>query len=65
MKLTVNGREHSSSAPCVAKLVTELDLEPRMVLIEHNGQALHRKEWETTRLDPGDKIEILRVVAGG
>ncbi len=46
-------------------LVAGLKLSPRMVLIEHNGRALHRREWTGVRLEHGDRLEVLRVVAGG
>lgn len=46
-------------------LVAELRLKPKMVLIEHNGRALLRHEWASVRLAHGDRLEILRVVAGG
>jgi thiamine biosynthesis protein ThiS len=35
------------------------------LLIEHNGLALHREEWNSRALREGDKIEFIRVVAGG
>jgi sulfur carrier protein len=46
-------------------LITDLKLTPRMVLVEHNGRALLRHEWPDLTLQHGDRIEILRVVAGG
>jgi sulfur carrier protein len=46
-------------------LVASLKLTPRMVLVERNGRALLRSEWATTSLEHGDRLEILRVVAGG
>ena len=46
-------------------LVEDLRLKPKMVLIEHNGRALLRHEWPTVQLSHGDRLEILRVVAGG
>lgn len=46
-------------------LVEGLQLKPKMVLIEYNGRALLRSEWTGVRLEHGDRLEILRVVAGG
>jgi thiamine biosynthesis protein ThiS len=34
-------------------------------LVEHNGRALLRSEWLATQVLAGDRLEILRVVAGG
>jgi len=46
-------------------LVRELNLIPATLLIEHNGLALHREEWNSHALRDGDKVEFIRVVAGG
>jgi sirohydrochlorin cobaltochelatase len=35
------------------------------LLVEHNGLALHRSEWSERVLQPGDRLEVLRVAAGG
>jgi thiamine biosynthesis protein ThiS len=33
--------------------------------VEHNGSALRRREWATQKLQENDRVEILRVAAGG
>jgi sulfur carrier protein len=40
-------------------------LPPQSILVEHNGLALHRHEWPEHILAEGDRIEFIRVVAGG
>lgn len=35
------------------------------VLVERNGEALFPREFESTLLADGDRVEIIRVVAGG
>ena len=45
-------------------LIAELGLPPQTALVEHNGQALFRADWDRVRLRDGDRLEILRVVAG-
>ncbi len=49
----------------LAALIESLGLPAQGVLIEHNGTALLRDEWPDVRLAEGDRLEILRVVAGG
>lgn len=49
----------------VNELVEELDLPAPLILVEHNGTALRRAEWTSTPVSDGDRIEILRVAAGG
>ena len=66
MTLHINGERRTfESLADLPNLVALLDLEPRMILIEHNGIALRRSEWATTPLKDGDRIEILQVAAGG
>ena len=61
----MNGESVESAAPTVSALVESLGLPPQTVLVEHNLRALLRSEWESTPLGEGDRIEILRVSAGG
>ena len=49
----------------IHEMVAELDLPAPMLLIEHNGVALQRGDWAATKLSDGDRLEILRVSAGG
>lgn len=66
--MTINLNGELRSVPPVSTidaLVRELNLVPATLLIEHNGLALHREEWNSRALREGDKIEFIRVVAGG
>lgn len=63
--ISLNGGSREVAAASVAALVEELGLHPATVLIELNGLALHRSEWEQARLKEKDQIEILKVAAGG
>jgi len=63
--LQLNGEEKQVAAASVADLLDELGLPPSLHLVEHNGSALLRGEWAEIRLREGDRIEILRVSAGG
>jgi thiamine biosynthesis protein ThiS len=66
MKILINGETRQfEESKTITGLVAELSLEPKMVLIEHNGTALHRSEWTACLLSEGDRIEILQVAAGG
>ena len=66
MTITLNGESRSvAPASTIDALVRELNLVPATLLIEHNGLALHRDEWNSRALCDGDKIELIRVVAGG
>lgn len=66
MKIAVNGESvDPRDAQTVAELIDRYQLPPQSILVEHNGLALHRHEWTERRLTEGDRIEFIRVVAGG
>jgi len=66
IRISLNGEATDShGAQTVDDLVRRFELPPEAVLIEHNGVALHRREWQQRALAEGDRIEIIRVVAGG
>jgi thiamine biosynthesis protein ThiS len=64
-KITINGQPRDTSAHDVAALVTELGFLKGGVLVEHNGTALRPDEWTEHALQTGDRIELLRLAAGG
>jgi thiamine biosynthesis protein ThiS len=61
-----NGREVQAQLPCTleAFLVTQ-KLLPRSVVVEHNGDAVAPSEFSARMLQTGDRLEIVRIVAGG
>ena len=65
MNLFLNGQREDVQAETIADLVSELGLVRETVLIEHNGTALLRSEWAHTPLSDDDRLEVLRVAAGG
>jgi len=64
-KITVNGQPRETAAPDIATLVAELGFANGTVLIEHNGIALRPAEWKEHTLHDGDRIELMRLAAGG
>jgi sulfur carrier protein len=49
----------------VAELIQELALPAPAILVEHNGLALRHEEWQARQLAEGDRVELVRIVAGG
>lgn len=45
--------------------LASLGFHPRSVVVEHNGEAVAPSEFPHRTLRPGDRIEIVRVAAGG
>lgn len=46
-------------------LLRQLGLGGKWVLVERNGEPVARKELADTRLGAGDRVELVRAVAGG
>src|SRR5437764_11148158 len=66
MKIAVNGESvDTREAKTVAELIERYQLPPQSILVEHNGLAVHRHEWPERPLAEGDRVEFIRVVAGG
>lgn len=66
MKIAVNGESvDAREAKTIAELIDRYQLPPQSILVEHNGLALHRHEWSERLLAEGDRVEFVRVVAGG
>jgi thiamine biosynthesis protein ThiS len=66
MKISLNGESiDTRGAQTIAELVERYQLPPQSILVEHNGLAVHRHEWTERPLAEGDRIEFIRVVAGG
>ena len=62
----VNGRELSVDLPSTLEMfLTAQNLPPRSVVVELNGEAVAASEIATRALHPGDRLEVVRVVAGG
>lgn len=65
MTLMVNGEPREVTATDIPALLVSLGLPVGAVLVEHNGLALRREEWSEHSLREGDRLEIVRIVAGG
>jgi thiamine biosynthesis protein ThiS len=66
LTIFVNGRAHQIAASTtIGKLAVSHGLDPRQLLVELNTRTLLRDEWPERTLEHGDRIEFIRVVAGG
>lgn len=64
--ITANGQSIAAQLPCTIEefLVTQ-GLLPRSVVVEHNGEAVAPSEFSHRQLNAGDRLEIVKIVAGG
>ena len=66
VKISLNGETADvRDAKTIAELIERYQLPSQSILVEHNGLAVHRREWSERTLVEGDRIEFIRVVAGG
>jgi len=66
MTISLNGESvDSREARTIAELIDRYQLPLQSILVEHNGLAVHRHEWAERPLSEGDRVEFIRVVAGG
>ncbi len=66
MTILLNGETvDTREAKTMAELVDRYQLPPQSILVEHNGLVVHRHEWAGRPLAEGDRVELIRVVAGG
>ena len=64
--IILNGAPHALPAgSTVLILLQSLGLADIPVLVEHNTTALFPREFPDTPLAAGDRVEIIRIVAGG
>ena len=49
----------------ITGLLDEIGWKAEWVVVEYNGEPLERARYPNVRLHSGDKLEIVRAVAGG
>jgi thiamine biosynthesis protein ThiS len=61
-----NGRQVDGQFPCsLEQFLTGHGLLPRSVVVEHNGEAVAPSEFSARVVSSGDRLEIVKIVAGG
>jgi len=66
MFVIANGKQIEAQLPCsIEKFLVAQQLPPRSVVVEHNGEAVVPSEFSRRQLNAGDRLEIVKIVAGG
>ncbi len=66
ISIIVNGEPRSiGRGASLTDLLRSLDLDPRMVVVEHNRSIVRRPVLGDTSLNDGDQIELVHFVGGG
>jgi thiamine biosynthesis protein ThiS len=64
--VTANGQMIEGEFPCsIQAFLIAQKLLPRSVVVEHNGDAVAPSEFELREVQAGDRLEIVKIVAGG
>ena len=65
-QIIANGEPIMASLPCsLEEFLVAQKLLPRSVVVEHNGEAVAPSDFSSRPLKAGDKLEIVKIVAGG
>ena len=65
-EVIANGKKIAASLPCsIEDFLVAQNLLPRSVVVEHNGEAVAPSEFSRRQLGAGDRLEIVKIVAGG
>lgn len=66
INIQVNGEPQICPAEIpLPELLSQLELNPRLIAVEYNGEILHRQYWANTKMQSGDRLEIVTIVGGG
>ena len=67
MRIEINGEARDVPENLTLEtLLAHLDLNaPERIAIEHNRRVVRRAEWAQTKIEEGDRIEIVHFVGGG
>lgn len=66
LSIFVNGQARQvGGTTTLGELAASCGLDARRLLVELNQQTLPREEWPARTLRHGDRVEFIRVVAGG
>lgn len=64
--VVANGSELEAPLPCsLESFLESRKLPPRSVVVELNGEPVPPSEFTRRMLQAGDRLEIVKVVAGG
>ena len=66
LSIVVNGESRAARpGATVIDLLRDLGLDSGRVAIERNLEILPRPKWIETKVEPGDRYEIVQFVGGG
>lgn len=66
IEILINGEARSiPEGATLLGMLTHLDIDPRMVVVEHNRVIVRRVALDGVAVKSGDEVEIVQFVGGG
>ena len=66
VQVIANGKPVNARLPCsLEDFLLQQNLMPRHVVVEHNGEAVAPSEFHSRQVHVSDRLEIVKIVAGG
>jgi thiamine biosynthesis protein ThiS len=66
VKIRLNGDPHEIAGPqSLQQLLNDLNVDPRVVAVEHNLTIVRRDRQAEVIVAEGDEVEIVKFVGGG
>jgi thiamine biosynthesis protein ThiS len=66
LQIILNGEPFTVDAPLtISELLSRLEIDPRIVAVEHNLTIIKRDRQAATTIEDGDEIEVVKFVGGG
>ena len=69
MRFIINGESKlvdlKTKEASLSFLITKLNLNPKLIVVEFNGEILNPQKWAAQEVTDGDILEIVTIVGGG
>ena len=66
MQVEINGKSLVFVAGgSILALLVELEIDPRLVVVERNRESVRRDDLDRVEVEDGDRFEIVQFVGGG
>lgn len=66
IEVTINGQTRKvAGGRSIDQLLADLELHPRMIVVEHNHEIIDRERYAGTEVQAGDNLELVHFVGGG
>ena len=66
IRLKINGQERQLDGPTpLPDFLRSKEIDPRFIVVEHNGEIVRRTAYEGVTLNDGDTLELVLMMGGG